>query len=192
MILPMTCKGKQPFYIFISFILINVLGVVLTFVPIQTLQELGNMILFNVLLGICVWMLPTYQKIKYYTKVEHQNAAAAKTIFWGAVVAVPFWLIHTGADTVYAFTVSPPLDLVTGAFATKFILGFWMWLAATAALLGGGWLGVKYTLPCDPTVDHPVTQVEQVMDSRVAANGERRVAVHSETTDDLERRLRTL
>lgn len=108
----------------------------------QKLNQIGNLLMLFVLFTVCGWMWPTLRKIRRYDDLCHPNAAAAKNLFWAGVVAMPFWIIRIGYNTLYAFVHDSGLDPVMGNFAVKVVLLFGMWFCASIALCVGGWRGV--------------------------------------------------
>ncbi|CAN8097546.1 unnamed protein product [Discula destructiva] len=170
-VLPTPGKNKQDFWILMAFQLVNTVGAVLGFLPNQGLAQLGNDILFLMLFSACVWMVPTYLKVRRYTATQHPNAATAKYFLYAAAAATPFWMVRIGASTVQAYTADRTLDPIMGSFATKFVFGFWMWLAATTALTVGGWLSMKKVPPTDAT---KVEYVGREQDPEGTWDGDRR------------------
>lgn len=108
----------------------------------KNLDQIGNLIMLFVLFAVCGWFWPTYRKIQRYEAINHPNARPARNMFWGGVVAMPFWIARIGYGCVYAFNHSTSsLDPVMGSFAVKLVLLFGMWFCASVALCVGGWFG---------------------------------------------------
>lgn len=157
-------KRKVEKYILIAMHLSNTAGLSMGFVMNRTLQIVGTTILIVLLLSVCAWMWPTYQKIQRYAAVGHPNAVPARNMFWSGVIAMPFWMVRLVYGLVFAITQDPMLDTVLGSFTVKFILIFWMYLGSMIPLLIGGWFGIGWQKDVGTTIDYLGDQDETTWD----------------------------
>ncbi len=103
----------------------------------ENLNQIGNCVMLFVMFTICGWMIPTWRRI---TSVpSHPNFAAARYLIFAAAAAMPFQLVRLAYNTTYAFLRVPSLDPVTGSFATRLILLFFMQLGVSLSAVAGGW-----------------------------------------------------
>lgn len=157
-------KRKIEKYILIAMHLINTAGLSMGFAMNRILMIVGNTILVILLLSICVWMWPTYQKIQRYAAVGHPNAAPARKMFWSALLAMPFWMVRVVFGLVAAITQQPVLDVVMGSFTVKFDVVFWMYLGSMIPMLIGGWFGIGWHKEIGTTIEYLGDQDETTWD----------------------------
>ncbi|KAJ5004482.1 hypothetical protein K4K48_009793 [Colletotrichum sp. SAR 10_66] len=108
------------------------------------LNKIGNCLELGVLIGVCVWMWPTFKRIR---AANSPNCRPAMLMLRAAVVGMPFHLVHLTYTTTYPFNRVSSLDPVMGSFATKLILLFGTELCTTIAMIAGGWLGMSADMP---------------------------------------------
>lgn len=157
-------KRKIEKYILIAMHLGNTAGLSMGFAMKKSLMIVGNTVLVILLLTICVWMWPTYQKIQRYATVGHPNAAPARAMFWAGVAAMPLWMVRVVYGLVFAITQDPALDSILGSFTVKFVILFWMYVGAMIPILLGGWLSIGWQKEVGTTVEYLGDQDETAWD----------------------------
>lgn len=171
-------KRKVEKYILVALHLTNTAGLSMGFAVNRALDIVGNTILILLLLFVCGWMWPTYQKIQRYAAVGHPNAAPAKIMFWFAVAAMPFWMVRVAYGLVVPITQNPALDGILGNFDVKFLILFWMYIISMILLLIGGWFSIGWQREVGTTVEYLGDQDETTWDRerrRTVNRGRRKI-----------------
>ncbi|KAH8885003.1 hypothetical protein GQ53DRAFT_879293 [Thozetella sp. PMI_491] len=104
----------------------------------ENLNQIGNCLMLFVMFAICWWMWPTWRRVS--SVPTHPNYRSARWLLYTAGAAMPFHLVRLAYNTTYAFLRVSSLDPVTGSFATRLILLFFMQLGVALPAIAGGWM----------------------------------------------------
>lgn len=133
----------------------------------QDLDRIGNCIMLVVMFSLCLWVYPTYTRIR--THYGHHNARRARILLITALAGLPFQSVRLAYNTTYSFLGILSLDPFLGSFASKFVLIFGTQLILVLSMLWGGWL----SMPSPPK--ESIDELERREDNTETSAGDRTV-----------------